>query len=165
MKKLLALLLAAMMLFSLTACDLNDLMTQLEEVANSLESLQSSVNSEIDENDENVNDNWPNDTFTAHVPKPTFATFVKNTEDADGNYNIGHYYFSIDEELNINALRAYVNRLEDMGFTEKVSAPDLYTYYNFSATNSTTKVIVELNMFMEPDGKDSNRRLTISIPK
>ncbi len=52
MKKLLALLLAAMMLFSLTACDLNNLMTQLEEVADNFESLQSGVNSEIDENDE-----------------------------------------------------------------------------------------------------------------
>ena len=158
MKKLFALLLALIMVFALTACGNNETPSGSE-----------GGNPGTSQNGgENNDGGWPNDDYTAHVPAPTFATFVKNTESETGNFFTGTYYFSLDEEVDIDAVKAYAEELQRMGFTENVKItddPSALEYYTFKAKNPDTKVSVTLSMYIEHDDRDSSRKLTINIPK
>ena len=157
MKKLLALLLVGMMIFSLAACGDS-------ETPSGSEGDKPGVS----QSGENNDGGWPNDDYTAHVPAPTFATFVKNTESETGNFFTGTYYFSLDEEVDIDAVKAYAEELQRMGFTENVKItddPSALEYYTFKAKNPDTKVSVTLSMYIEHDDRDTSRKLTINIPK
>ena len=83
MKKLLAILLAAMMVFALAACgDNNTTDPDPDKDNSSISQSGENNNGESTDNSGESNNNgdspsngneWPDDTFTTHVPKPSFA--------------------------------------------------------------------------------------------
>ena len=169
MKKILALLLAMMMVFSLAACDLGDdpepsgTHNPSQTENNGGESTNNGgENTDNGETPNNENE-WPNDKFTTHVPEPNFATFLSCSEkSAEDGYILGQYAFSLEDEVNMDDVRAYVEELKNAGFTDSVTTTDTSVSFYFAAKNPSTNVTVTLTVY--PDSNPLMRTLQIYIP-
>lgn len=170
MKKFLAILLAAMMLLSLAACGENNTtdpdkdnpgVSQSDDKGGG-ESTNSGGNTDNGNAPSNEKE-WPDDKFTTHVPKPSFASYVSCSEKsaADG-YILGQYGFSLEDEVNMDDVRAYVEELKNAGFTDSVTTTDTSVSFYFAAKNPTTNVSVALTVY--PDSNPIMRTLQIYIP-
>ena len=169
MKKILAILLAAFMLLSMVACDMgndpdkdNPGVSQSGENNNG-ESTDNSGESNNNGDSPSNGNEWPDDKFTTHVPKPSFASYVSCSEKsaADG-YILGQYGFSLEDEVNMDDVRAYVEELKNAGFTDSVTTTDTSVSFYFAAKNPTTNVSVTLTVY--PDSNPIMRTLQIYIP-
>ncbi len=168
MKKFLAILLAAMMVFALAACDTGDKpntdkdnpgTSQTDNQGGENQGGESSDNGDLPSNE----NEWPDDKFTTHVPEPTFASYVSCSEKsaADG-YILGQYGFSLEDEVNMDDVRSYVEELKNAGFTDSVTTTDTSVSFYFAAKNPTTNVSVALTVY--PDSNPIMRTLQIYIP-
>ena len=171
MKKLLAILLAAMMVFALAACGDNNTTDPDKDNPGVSQSGENNNDESTDNSGESNNNGdspsngneWPDDKFTTHVPKPSFASYVSCSEKsaADG-YILGQYGFSLEDEVNMDDVRAYVEELKNAGFTDSVTTTDTSVSFYFAAKNPTTNVSVTLTVY--PDSNPIMRTLQIYIP-